>query len=154
MKKIFSTLFLIPMIHSIDSFAQISNPQVINKQAIYTENAPAPIGTYSQAILNGKTVYISGQIPMDPKTGKLIQGDFYAQIRQVFNNVSEITKAAGGNLDNIIKLTIYLTDLNNFSIINEVMAEYFHEPYPARAVLGVNELPKKVGIEIEAVMTR
>jgi reactive intermediate/imine deaminase len=122
------------------------------KQAINTKNAPAPIGAYSQAIKIGKTVYISGQIPIDVKTGNLVEGDFNAQFTQAVLNVSEITKAAGGSLDSIVKLTIYIADLNNFATVNTVMNKYFHEPYPARAVVQISKLPKNAAVEIEAVM--
>ena len=129
-----------------------ANALADQKKSIYTENAPAPIGTYSQAIQLGNTVYISGQIPVDPKTGELVQGTFSEQLKQAFSNISEISKAAGGNLDNILKLTIYLKDLNNFTTVNEVMNEYFHQPYPARAVIEIKALPKNAAVEIEAVM--
>jgi len=122
------------------------------KRSIYTPNAPAPIGTYSQAIQWGNTIYISGQIPIDPKTGELVQGNFNDQVRQVFINLNEITKAADGTLDDILKLTIYLHDLTNFNQVNEVMKEYFHEPYPARAAIEIKALPKNAPVEIEAVM--
>lgn len=122
------------------------------KTSIYTKNAPSPIGTYSQAIKFGNTVFISGQIPVDPKTGELVQGNFSEQLRQAFTNVSEISKAAGGSIDDILKLTIYLGNLNNFTAVNEIMDEYFHRPYPARAVIEIKSLPKNASVEIEAVM--
>lgn len=122
------------------------------KEAIYTKNAPAPIGTYSQGIKFGNTVYISGQIAVDPKTGELVQGDFSNQIRQTFINISEIAKAAGGSIDDTLKLTVYLTDLRNFGEVNEMMKEFFQQPYPARAVIEIKALPKNALIEIEAVM--
>jgi reactive intermediate/imine deaminase len=122
------------------------------KKSIYTATAPAPIGTYSQGIQLGNTVYISGQIPIDPKTGELVQGSFKDQVKQAFANLSEITKAAGGTVDDVLKLTIYLTDLNNFGAVNEVMNELFQEPYPARAVIEIKALPKNAPVEIEAVM--
>ncbi len=122
------------------------------KENIFSPNAPAPIGTYSQAIKWGDTVYISGQIPIDPKTNQLVNGDFNVQVRQVFSNLSEIARVSGGDLNDILKLTIYVADLNNFSEINQVMGEYFHEPYPARAVIEIKALPKNASIEIEAIM--
>jgi reactive intermediate/imine deaminase len=122
------------------------------KKDINTPNAPAPIGTYSQAIQWGHALYVSGQIPMDPKTSALVSGDFSAQTRQAFNNLNEIVKASGGDINNTLKLTIYLSDLSNFSQVNDVMQEYFHEPYPARAVIEVKSLPKQAPIEIEAIV--
>lgn len=122
------------------------------KVMIHTPNAPAPIGTYSQAIRWGDTVYISGQIPIDPKTNLLVNDSFSAQTRQVFMNLSAIATAAGGELNDILKLTIYLTDLHHFTEVNQIMSEYFHEPYPARAVIEIKDLPKDAPIEIEATM--
>lgn len=122
------------------------------KEIIYTKTAPEPIGIYSQAIKTGNTIYISGQIPIDPVTGNIVDGDFKNQTRQVITNINEIAKAAGGTLDDIVKLTVYLTDLSHFSLVNEVMLESFHSPYPARAVIEINALPKNAAIEIEAVM--
>lgn len=143
MKKILLPLLL---------FIMISNESFAAKESIYTKNAPEPIGVYSQAIKIDSAVYISGQIPIDPSTGEMIKGSFKDQARQAFANVREITKAAGGNIDDIVKLTIYLTDLNHFSIVNEVMLELFHKPYPARAVIEIKALPKNASVEIEAVM--
>lgn len=122
------------------------------KTKIYTPNAPAPIGTYSQAIKFEHTVYIAGQIAVDPKTSELVSGGFSDQLKQAFKNIAEIAKAADGNIDNVTKLTIYVTDLNNFTMINDVMKEYFHEPYPARAVIEIKALPKNALVEIEATM--
>jgi len=122
------------------------------KENIYTKTAPQPIGIYSQAIKTGNTIYISGQIPIDPKTGNIIEGNFKDQVRQALKNVKEIAKAAGGNLDDIVKVSVYLTDLNNFSVVNEVMLESFNIPYPARAVIEIKALPKSATVEIEAVM--
>jgi reactive intermediate/imine deaminase len=133
------------------SFIAFAAPPATKKE-IYTSTAPAPIGTYSQAIQTGNTVYISGQIPIDPNTGDLIGGDFSAQVEQVLKNISEITKAAGGNLDNITKLTVFVTDLNNFNIVNDVMKKYFQKPYPARAVIEIKALPKNSSVEIESIM--
>jgi len=124
------------------------------KEPICTSSAPNPIGTYSQAIKVGKTVHISGQIPIDPATGKLVEGDFEAQARRVFKNLSAITQAAGGNLDNIAKLNVYLTDLNDFATLNALMGKYFTKPYPARVVVGAKDLLKNATIEIDAVMQK
>jgi reactive intermediate/imine deaminase len=123
-----------------------------NKAIIHSEQAPAAIGTYSQAVKVHNTVYLSGQIPLDPESMTLVEGDFAAQAHQVFKNLSEVCKAADGTLQNVVKLNIYLTDLSNFPIVNEVMAEYFEQPYPARAALGVSELPKGAVVEADGVM--
>ena len=122
------------------------------KQMIMTPHAPAAIGTYSQAIKSGSLVYLSGQIPLVPATMEIVQGDFKARVRRVFENVKAIAETAGGNMSQIVKLTIYLTSMSNFSIINEVMQEYFVEPYPARAVVAVAALPKDVDVEVDAIM--
>lgn len=122
-----------------------------NKAVIHTEEAPEAIGTYSQAIKTGETLYLSGQIPLDPKTMTLIDGDFRAQTQQVFTNLAAVCKAANGSLNNIVKLNIYLTDLSNFAVVNEVMAEFFEQPYPARAAIGINELPKGSLVEADGV---
>lgn len=122
------------------------------KQVIRTHNAPKAIGTYSQAVKSGNTVYISGQIPLVPETMALISGDITQQIEQVFKNLSEITEAAGGNLKDIVKLTIYLTDIKHFTETNEVMSRLFDEPYPARVLIGVNALPKGSLVEADAIM--
>jgi len=121
-------------------------------QVIYTEDAPKAIGTYSQGIRVGDTIYISGQIPLNPATMEVAGDDMETQIRQVLTNVSAVAKAAGGGLDDIVKLNIYLTDLSHFPMVNQLMAEYFSEPYPARAAVGVAALPRDVGVEMEAVM--
>lgn len=122
------------------------------REIIATEKAPAAIGTYSQAVKVGNTVYLSGQIPLDPQTMSIVEGDTALQIRRVFENLRAVAVAAGGDLALLAKLTVYLTDLNDFPIVNEVMAEYFEKPYPARAAVGVAELPKGVSVEIEAIM--
>ena len=122
------------------------------KQVISTENAPAAIGTYSQAVKTGNTVYMSGQIPLVPETMEMIDGDIEQQIRRVFDNLSAVAEAAGGSLADIAKLNIYLTDLQNFPLINEIMADYFQQPYPARAAIGVSELPKASQVEMDAVL--
>lgn len=119
---------------------------------IATENAPQAIGPYSQAVKAGNTVYFSGQIPLDPKSMALVDGDISAQARQVFENLSAVAKASGGSLAQCAKVNIFLTDLGNFAAVNEVMKEYFNEPYPARACVGVASLPKDAEVEIEAIM--
>lgn len=124
----------------------------MKKTIISTDKAPAAIGTYSQAIKVDKTVYLSGQIPLDPKTMEVVQGGITAEIKQVFENLTAVTEAAGGTLQDIVKLNIFLTDLTNFPIVNEVMASYFETPYPARAAIGVSALPKAVGVEMDAIM--
>lgn len=123
----------------------------MTRQAISTSNAPAAIGTYSQAVRAGDTVYLSGQIPLVPATMELAEG-IYPQIHQVFENLSAVAEAAGGSLAQVVKLTVYLTDLDNFATVNEVMSQYFEPPYPARAALGIASLPKGASIEIEGVM--
>ena len=123
-----------------------------NKSIIQTDKAPQAIGTYSQAVKVGQTVYLSGQIPLVPGTMELVQGDISARIRQVFDNLRAVCQAAGGDLDDIVKLNIFLTDLSNFSTVNEIMATYFKEPYPARAAVGVASLPKGTDVEMDAVM--
>ena len=124
----------------------------MSKEIISTEHAPQAIGTYSQAVKVGSTVYLSGQIPLVPETMEMVEGDIEARIRQVFDNLQALTKAAGGDLSNIVKLNIFLTDLGNFAKVNEVMAEYFTEPYPARAAVGVAALPRDAGVEMDGVM--
>lgn len=124
----------------------------MKRQVIKTDHAPAAIGTYSQAVKVGATVYLSGQISLDPKTMELVQGDMRAQVESVFRNLQAVATAAGGNLADIVKLTVYLTDLSHFALVNEVMASFFSEPYPARAAVGVTALPKGAAIEIEGIM--
>ncbi|WP_086934225.1 RidA family protein [Agarilytica rhodophyticola] len=123
-----------------------------NKAVIHTEDAPQAIGTYSQAVKASDTVYLSGQIPLDPSTMTLVEGDFRAQAVQVFKNLEAVCKAANGTLNDLVKLNIYLTDLNNFAIVNEVMGEFIKEPYPARAAIGVSELPKGSLVEADGIM--
>lgn len=123
------------------------------KTIIQTNDAPAAIGAYSQATRVGGLVFISGQIPLDPKTGEVVSGDADVHIRRVFDNLAAVCAAAGGGLDDIVKLTVYLTDLSMFAQVNAVMAEYFSQPYPARAAVGVAELPKGVGVEVEGVLS-
>ncbi len=124
----------------------------MSKKTIHTDNAPSAIGTYSQAVQYGNLVFLSGQIPLQPDTMEVVAGDFEARTRRVFDNLQAVVEAAGGTMDQILKLTIYLTDLANFATVNTVMADYFAEPYPARAALGVASLPKGVDIEAEAVL--
>ncbi|MCC5858296.1 MAG: RidA family protein [Ectothiorhodospiraceae bacterium] len=124
----------------------------MQRKIISTDNAPSAIGPYSQAVQVGETVYLSGQIPLEPDTMELVQGDIRAQVERVFENLKAVCEAAGGGLQDIVKLNIYLTDLGNFGVVNEVMSQYFHEPYPARAAVGVDSLPKGAQVEMEAVM--
>ena len=121
-------------------------------EIIFTEDAPRAIGTYSQAVKVGNIIYLSGQIPLVPKTMELIEGDKKNQIKRVFMNLAAVAKASGGSLSDITKLNIYLTDLSDFPLINEIMPEYFSKPYPARAVVGVASLPKGATIEMDAIM--
>jgi len=126
----------------------------MHKKNIQTNQAPAAIGTYSQAIIvsEGKTVYLSGQIPLVPSTMEVISNDINDQIKQVFENLKSVCIASGGCLNDIVKLNIYLTDLSNFSKVNEIMADYLDEPYPARAAVGIKELPRAALVEMDAVM--
>ncbi len=127
------------------------------KKIISTDNAPQAIGTYSQAVQvntakTRATVYLSGQIPLLPETMEMVEGDIVEQVHQVFKNIRAVTLAAGGDLSAIVKLTIYLTDLSDFAVVNEIMAEYFTAPYPARAAVGVAALPRDAGVEMDAIM--
>ena len=122
------------------------------RQIIATDQAPQAIGTYSQAIKVGETVYLSGQIPLVPETMELVEGDMAVQIRRVFDNLSAVAAAAGGTLADVVKLNVFLTDLSHFPLVNQVMAEYFQAPYPARAAIGVAALPKGADVEMDAVM--
>ena len=119
---------------------------------VSTAHAPNAIGTYSQAIKAGNTVYLSGQIPLDPATGELVTGDIEAQVRRVFDNLRAVARAAGGELADAVKLTVYLTDLGHFQLVNKVMTEYFTAPYPARAAVGVAALPRGATIEVDGVL--
>jgi reactive intermediate/imine deaminase len=119
---------------------------------VHTDHAPSAIGTYSQAIKAGNTVYLSGQIPLDPATGELVKGDMEAQVRRVFENLGAVLKASGGGFPDVVKVNVYLTDLGHFALVNKVMAEYFAQPYPARAAVGVASLPKGAAVEIDCVM--
>lgn len=123
-----------------------------NRATIYTDEAPAAIGTYSQAVSVNGIVYLSGQIPLVPNTMELVAGGFSEQAEQMFKNLSAVCEAAGGSLDKLVKLNLYLTDLENFSMINNVMATFFSEPYPARAAIGVSQLPKNALIEADGIM--
>ena len=123
-----------------------------NKAIIHTDQAPAAIGTYSQAIKVNNTVYLSGQIPLDPETMEIVSDDVAIQITQVFDNLTAVCEAAGGDLSSIVKLNIFLTDLSNFPIVNEIMGQYFAEPYPARAAIGVRALPKDSRVEMDGIM--
>lgn len=124
----------------------------MNKRIVATEQAPEAIGTYSQAVRVGNTVYLSGQIPLNPGTMEMVQGGRETEIRRVLENLQAVAKAAGGDLDDIVKLGVFLTDLRDFPLVNEVMAEYFRTPYPARAAVGVSALPKGASVEMDAVM--
>ena len=124
----------------------------MSRSIIHTEHAPKAIGTYSQAVRVGNTVYVSGQIPLDPASGQLLSGDIEAEIRRVFDNLAAIATAAGGSLANVAKLTVFLTDLGHFPKVNEIMATYFREPYPARAAVGVAALPRGARVEMECIL--
>jgi reactive intermediate/imine deaminase len=123
------------------------------RRPIHTDRAPRAIGTYSQAARgNGRTVYLSGQIPLDPATNELVAGDFETQARRVFENLKAVAEAAGGSLDDAVRMTVYLTDMGNFQTVNKVMAEYVREPYPARVALGAAALPKGATVEVDAIL--
>jgi reactive intermediate/imine deaminase len=124
----------------------------MKKTIIKTPHAPAAIGTYSQAVRVDDTVYLSGQIPLDPVTGQMTTGDVRAQIERVFDNLTAVAQAAGGSLADVVKLNVFLTDLGNFPLVNEIMARHFREPYPARAAIGVAALPRGAAVEMDAVM--
>lgn len=124
----------------------------MSRQIIQTSAAPAAIGPYSQAVRVGNTVWVSGQIPLDPATKQLVEGDIATQTRRVFENLKAIATAAGGSLNDAVKVTIFLTDLANFTTVNEVMTQYLAEPYPARATVGVAQLPRGAQVEIECVL--
>lgn len=124
----------------------------MKKQAIHSDDAPAAIGTYSQAIRAGQLVFLSGQIPLRPDDMTIVDGDFETRARQVFKNLGAVAEAAGGDLNDIVKLTIFLTDLDNFATVNSVMEDFFEQPYPARAAVGVASLPKGVDVEADAIL--
>lgn len=124
----------------------------MTREIIHTADAPEAIGPYSQAVKVGDIVYMSGQIPLVPETMTVLEGDFSAQVRRVFDNLSAVAKASGGSLQDIVKLNIFLTDLSHFGTVNDIMMEYFEQPYPARAAIGVASLPKDVPVEMDAVL--
>jgi len=124
----------------------------MSKKAIHSDAAPAAIGTYSQAVRSGNLLFLSGQIPLDPQTMEIVEGDFEARARQVFNNLKAVAEAAGGDLNQVVKVTIFLTDLNNFAVVNSVMEDFFDQPFPARAAVGVASLPKAVDVEADAIL--
>jgi reactive intermediate/imine deaminase len=124
----------------------------VSKQIISTAKAPAAIGIYSQAVRVGNTIWVSGQIPLDPVTKEMVIGDVEAQVRRVFENLQAIVLAAGASLDDVVKATVFLTDLSHFGLVNKVMAEYFREPYPARAAVGVAALPRGAQVEVECIV--
>ena len=126
----------------------------MKRQTIHTDDAPQAIGPYSQAIRAGDTVYLSGQIPLDPATGELVTGDFRAAAQRVFENLRAVAAEAGGSLDDAVRVTIFLTDLGRFPLVNEVMAEYFTKPYPARVTIGVAALPKGAEVEVDCILVR
>jgi reactive intermediate/imine deaminase len=136
------------MIAQFRNFDQIGGSM---KQAIHTDAAPQAIGSYSQAVRAGNTVYLSGQIGLDPRTMQMVDG-IDAQIERVFENLAAVAQASGGDLDRIVKLTVYLTDLGNFTRLNEVMAKHFHAPYPARAAVGIASLPRGALVEVDAIL--
>jgi reactive intermediate/imine deaminase len=124
----------------------------MSRQIITTPNAPAAIGIYSQAVRVGHTIWVSGQIPLDPATKELVKGDMEAQVRQVFENLKAIVVAAGATFDDVVKATVFLIDLSHFALVNKIMAEYFREPYPARAAVGVSALPREAQVEVECIV--
>jgi reactive intermediate/imine deaminase len=124
----------------------------LNRQTIATADAPAAIGPYSQAVRTGNIVWLSGQIPLDPKTGALVEGGFEAQVEQAFANLAAVVRAAGGRPEQVVRLTLYLTDLTQFGVVNEIMQRHFSEPWPARSTLGVASLPRGAQFEVEAVL--
>jgi reactive intermediate/imine deaminase len=124
----------------------------MNKQIVATQDAPAAVGPYSQAVRVGNTTWLSGQLPLDPRTQELVKGDAKAQIRQVFDNLRAIVTAGGGTFDDVVKVNIYLTDLTHFAHVNDIMAEYFHKPYPARAAVGVAALTRGALLEVECIL--
>lgn len=126
----------------------------MSREIVSTDKAPAAIGPYSQAVRSGNTVYLSGQIPLDPESMELVTGDIREQVERVFRNLEAVATAAGGSLQDVVKLTIYLTDMSHFPLVNEVMTEHFREPYPARAAIGVAQLPKGAGVEMDAILVQ
>jgi reactive intermediate/imine deaminase len=126
--------------------------KIMSKQIISTPHAPAAIGVYSQAVRVGNTIWVSGQIPLDPKTKELVSAEIEPQVRQVFENLKAIVSAAGAGFDDVVKATVFLVDLSHFALVNKVMAEYFREPYPARAAIGVASLPRGAQVEVECIV--
>jgi reactive intermediate/imine deaminase len=126
----------------------------MSREAISTDSAPRAIGPYSQAVRAGNTVYLSGQIPLDPATGELVAGGFESETRRVFDNLRAVAAAAGATLDHAVRVTIYLTDIGKFPVVNGIMAEYFNEPYPARVTIGVASLPKGAAVEVDCILVR
>ena len=124
----------------------------MTREIIQTDRAPEAIGTYSQAVRTGTTVYLSGQIPLHPETMELVSGDMAEQVGRVFDNLAAVAQAAGGTLDDVVKLNVFLTDLGNFALVNEIMAARFHPPFPARAAIGVASLPRGAQVEMDAIM--
>ena len=124
----------------------------MSRQSIHSDNAPAAIGPYSQAIRSGDTVYLSGQTPLDPATGLLVEGDIQAQARRAFGNLKAVCEAAGGSFDDVVRMGLYLVDLDQFAAVNAVMADYFSQPYPARSTIGVASLPRGAQFEVDAIM--
>jgi len=124
----------------------------MSKHAIHTDDAPAAIGTYSQAIETSGMVFLSGQIPLDPATMEVVDGDFETRARRVFENLAAVAAAAGGSLDDVVKVTVFLTDLDNFATVNSIMEDFFQQPFPARAAVGVASLPKGVDVEADAIL--
>ena len=124
----------------------------MSKQIVSTSAAPAAIGPYSQAVRAGNTLWLSGQIPLDPVTKELVQGDIEVQTRRVFDNIKAVLTAAGASFDGVVKTTIFLTDLANFAVVNKIMADYFREPYPARSTVGVAALPRGAQVEVECIV--
>tara|TARA_B100000524_G_scaffold340980_1_gene234629 strand:- start:272 stop:739 length:468 start_codon:yes stop_codon:yes gene_type:complete len=148
-KKTFLFLCTIPL---ISNFIFTKEPINMSKEIISTNNAPQAIGPYSQAVKTGNLIFISGQIPLNPKTGDLVNGSIEDEANQVMQNISSICEAAGHSLEDVVKITIFLTDLGNFATVNEVMTKHFSEPYPARATIEVSGLPLGVNVEIEAIV--
>ena len=146
-------LFFLCTISIISTLTFSKEPNQMTKEIISTENAPQAIGPYSQAVKTGNLIFISGQIPLDPKTGDVVEGSIEDQANQVLENIKSICEAAGHGLEDIVKITIFLTDLGNFAVVNEVMKKYFSEPYPARATIEVSGLPLGVNVEIEAIVS-
>lgn len=146
-------LFFLCTISIISTLTFSKEPNQMTKEIISTENAPQAIGPYSQAVKTGNLIFISGQIPLVPKTGDVVEGSIEDQANQVLENIKSICEAAGHGLEDIVKITIFLTDLGNFAVVNEVMKKYFSEPYPARATIEVSGLPLGVNVEIEAIVS-